>query len=66
MTEAGITARPTGRNTPAGKRSRALAADLSLWLRQRRLEGWTLGRLGAAVGHSGHWVRWRIDKAAET
>jgi hypothetical protein len=74
MAEAGIAPLPSGRNTSGGKRSRAAAADrraadrvgtgdLREWLRQRRSDGWTLAQLGAAVGHSGHWVRWRLDRA---
>jgi hypothetical protein len=30
-----------------------------------RSESWTLAVLAAAVGHSGHWVRWRLDRAAQ-
>lgn len=71
---AGIVVRPTGHNTESGKRSRALATeasaatgvgtdDLSSWLAERHAAGWTLTRLGAAVGHSTHWVRWRLPVA---
>lgn len=71
MTEAGITLRPQGCNTPEGKRSRARTAeataatrvgteDLQSWLMERYRDGWSLTRLGAAVGHSSHWVRWRL------
>lgn len=69
---AGIATRNSGQNTPAGRRSRAVAAetaaarrvgtdDLLEWLRTRRNEGWTLTALGDAVGHSGHWVNWRLQ-----
>lgn len=72
LVEAGVAVRPTGSNTTAGKRSRARAADeraadrlgvpdLHGWLRERYAEGWTLGQLSRAVGHSSHWVRWRLD-----
>ena len=71
LTAAGVTPRPTGQNTSTGKRSRALAADtaaaaavgtddLHRWLMDRYAEGWPLTRLAAAVGHSTHWVRWRL------
>lgn len=71
LVDAGVTVRGTGTNTLAGKRARAEAAeaeaaarvgtdDLAAWLRQRRAAGWTLTRLGAAVGHSTHWVRRRL------
>lgn len=74
VTSGGITLRKRGVNTVAGRRSRAVAAEtaaalllgtdnLRTWLRDRRAEGWTLTRLGAAVGHSSHWVRWRLDDA---
>ncbi|AGZ41087.1 MucR family transcriptional regulator [Actinoplanes friuliensis] len=70
---AGVAVRPTGVNTAEGRRSRALSADraaavrvgtddLHAWLGRRRTEGWSLVRLAAAVGHSTHWVRWRLDK----
>lgn len=72
LAEAGVQVRPTGINTTEGKRSRALTADaraaaqlgvadLHGWLRDRHAEGWTLVQLGRAVGHSSHWVRWRLD-----
>jgi hypothetical protein len=72
MDAADIVVRPTGVNTREGKRSRARRADhvaaarvdtndLGGWLRQRRGEGWTLTQLGEAVGHSTHWVRWRLE-----
>ena len=68
---AGITVRPTGVNTAAGKRSRARTAevaaaarvgtvDVIAWMAERRAAGWTLTSLAAAVGHSTHWVRWRL------
>ena len=76
LTAAGITIRPTGHNTPAGKRSRAQAADeaaaarvgtgdLHGWLTDRYDQGWSLTRLAAAVGRSTHWVRWRLDAASQ-
>lgn len=72
MADAGIQTRDVGANTAVGKRSRAVAAEeaaarrvgadnLHAWLTTRRAEGWTLNQLGAAVGHSGHWVSWRLD-----
>ncbi|GAA2483558.1 hypothetical protein [Winogradskya humida] len=72
LDRAGVALRPTGINSATGRRSRAVAAelraaqrlgteDLPGWLRQRRAAGWTLGRLAEAVGHSTHWVRWRLD-----
>lgn len=71
---AGIQVRPTGINTAAGRRSRVGTAndraaqrlgvdDLHTWLRDRRAEGWSLQRLAGAVGHSSHWVRWRLAEA---
>lgn len=71
---AGIVVRPTGRNTALGKRSRAHTADaaaavrvgtddLGSWLADRYAAGWSLTRLGAAVEHSTHWVRWRLPVA---
>ena len=71
MSTAEIIVRSPGYNTAAGKRSRAHAAeaaaaarvgtdDLVAWLSERRASGWTLTRLAAAVGHSTHWVRWRL------
>lgn len=71
---AGLSVRPPGVNTSAGKASRAQAAesvaatrvgtdDLSAWLAARRDAGWSLTRLAAAVGHSTHWVRWRLPSA---
>lgn len=76
MTEAGVTLRPQGSNTPEGKRSRARTAeataaarvgteDLQSWLMERYRDGWSLTRLGAAVGHSSHWVRWRFTKSGD-
>lgn len=74
MEAAGVTLRAQGQNTRAGRQARARRAevaaasrvgtdDLISWLRTRREEGWTLARLGEAVGHSSHWVRWRLDQA---
>lgn len=76
MEEAGITVRPTGANTPDGKRSRARAGeaaaaarvgteDLRSWLTHRYAAGWSLTHLGAAVGRSTHWVRWRLPDATD-
>ena len=72
LTAAGITVRSTGHNTSAGKRSRAETADavaaarvgtddLHGWLADRYDQGWSLTRLATAVGHSTHWVRWRLS-----
>ncbi|MGX6604531.1 hypothetical protein ACWKSP_20715 [Micromonosporaceae bacterium Da 78-11] len=72
---AGVQVRATGINTAAGRRSRAVAAeqaaaqrlrtdDLHGWLRDRRADGWPLTRLAAAVGHSTHWVQWRLSPTA--
>lgn len=71
---AGVSLRGQGHTTRAGRHARALRADLEAagrvgtddlrsWLRSRRDAGWTLAQLGEAVGHSGHWVRWRLDAA---
>ncbi len=71
MTAAGITIRPAGTNTGEGKWARTRRADqaaaakvgtqdLPGWLTERREQGWTLVQLAAAVGHSTHWVRWRL------
>jgi len=68
---AGVSVRPPGVNTPAGKRSRAEAGtsaaatrvgavDLGVWLNERHDAGWSLRELGAVAGHSTHWVRWRL------
>lgn len=70
---AGVDIRATGRNTPAGKWSRAEQAeriaaervgtdDLNQWLRERRDSGWSLSQLARASGRSYHWVAWRLDK----
>ncbi len=72
MDEAGIEVRGRGRTTDTGRRSRVQLAsaraavhvgtdDLTAWLRTRRAAGSTLAQLGDAVGHSGHWVRWRLE-----
>ncbi len=74
LADAGIELRSSGVNTAAGKRARATAADraaaarlgvddLYLWLGERHAQGWSLVRLAAAVGHSTHWVRWRLNEA---
>lgn len=76
LTAAGIMVRSTGHNSAAGKRSRAEAADaaaaarvgtddLHRWLTDCYDQGWSLTRLAAAVGHSTHWVRWRLDTASQ-
>lgn len=76
MAAAGIAVRRPGDTTPAGRRSRALAAereaaarigidDISTWLTQRYADGWSLSRLAEAVGHSAPWVRWRLSPAAQ-
>lgn len=75
LVDAGVTVRPTGSTTPAGRRSRAVTADadaasrlgvtdLDAWLRERRAEGWSLPRLAVAVGHSSPWVRLRLAREA--
>lgn len=75
LDDAGVQLRPGGVNTAAGKRSRARDAearaalvlgvpDLRGWLRARRAEGASLAELARAVGHTSHWVRWRLDDAA--
>ncbi len=69
---AGVTVRPTGHNTPKGRRSRAVRAeldaaarvgthDLAAWLTERHERGWTLAALARETGHSYHWVRWRLE-----
>lgn len=71
--DAGVSLRPPGVNTPAGRRSRALTADaraaeqlgipdLHQWLQDHAAQGWSLSRLAATVGHSTHWVRWRLEQ----
>ncbi|GAA0546087.1 hypothetical protein GCM10010172_29650 [Paractinoplanes ferrugineus] len=73
LDDAGVAVRPVGTNTPEGRRSRALSADraaaervgtddLPTWLADRHTAGWSLVRLAAAVGHSTHWVRWRLER----
>ena len=69
---AAVPVRASGHNTVDGRRSRARAAeeeaarrvdteDLVGWLHERRTAGWSLEQLGRRVGHSGHWVRWRLQ-----
>lgn len=76
MVEAGVTPRRQGFNRPDARRSRARTADavaaarvgtddLLGWLVRRRDEGLTLDRLGTAVGRSGRWVRWRLERAED-
>lgn len=71
MDQAGIVRRAPGATTPAGRRSRARAAeaaaaarvgtdDLVRWLVDRRAAGDTVAELARAVGHSAPWVRWRL------
>lgn len=71
LTEAGVPPRAQGATPAAGRAGRARKAerraadrvgtdDLSGWLQARRDAGWSLARLGEAVGHSGHWVSWRL------
>jgi hypothetical protein len=75
MVAAGIPVRPPGHQNAEAKRSRARTAEavaaarvgsenLTRWLTERRNQGWTLTRLAAAVGHSPHWVRWRLEKSS--
>ena len=77
LDRAGVRLRPTGINTPAGRRSRADAADRAAaerigtadlygWLADRYVAGWPLTRLAAAVGHSTHWIRWRLAAIEST
>lgn len=72
LRDAGVAVRATGQNSVGGRRSRAVMADdaaaaavgtddLVGWLRCRHEQGWSLSRLGRAVGHSAHWVRWRLE-----
>lgn len=76
MTTAGIDLRRPGHTTLAGRRSRAEAAereaaawvgtdDIAAWLTERHAAGWSLLRLGEAVGRSGPWVRRRLLGSAE-
>ena len=71
MNAAGITRRPSGSTSRAGRRSRAVRADaaaaarigtddLVAWLVDRRTAGQTLAELAQAVGHSTPWVRSRL------
>lgn len=71
LARAAVTVRLPGVNTAGGRRSRALTADqeaaqrvgvadLHVWLAERHREGWSLQQLAAAVGHSSHWVGWRL------
>jgi len=39
--------------------------DINAWLNERYAAGWSLSRLGRAVGHSAPWVRWRLNPAVE-
>jgi hypothetical protein len=77
MEAAGIPLRRPGQQPLAARRSRARAAeaaaaarvgtdDLPRWLAERHAEGWTLTRLAAAVGHTTHWVRWRLTRPERT
>lgn len=74
MADAGIPVRRPGHQSAEAKRSRARTAeavaavrvgtdDLHRWLADRHTEGWTLTRLADAVGHSTHWVRWRLGQS---
>lgn len=71
MGAAGIAVRAVGHNSAEARRSRALTHeaaaarqvgtdDIHTWLTDRSGEGWSLGRLAAAVGHSTPWVRVRL------
>lgn len=73
---AGVVRRAPGSTTPAGRRARAVRADavaaarigtedLVGWLVERRAAGRPLSELAAAVGHSTHWVRWRLPSVPE-
>lgn len=72
MADTEITLRPASVNSAEGKRSHARTADaaaadrvgtddLLRWLHERHLAGWTLEALADAVGHTPHWVRWRLE-----
>lgn len=76
MAAAGIVVRRPGDTSLAGRRSRARTAeraaaarvgtdDITAWLVERYAAGWSLTRLGKAVGHSAPWVRWRVIPASE-
>lgn len=76
MAAAGVVVRRPGDTTPAGRRSRARTAereaaarvgtdDITGWMLERHAAGWSLSRLGRAVGHSAPWVRWRVIPAPE-
>lgn len=73
MADADITIRPRGHQPAVARRSRARTAeraaaarigtdDVVRWIADRHAQGWTLSRLAAAVGHTTHWVRWRLDR----
>lgn len=73
MEAAGVAIRAPGQTTEAGRRSRAVRSDeaaqrrlgvddLRTWLREQRDAGATLTELAQAVGHTTHWVRWRLDE----
>lgn len=73
LERAGVTLRDRGTNSAQGKRSRAIANeqlaaqrvgtdDLNAWLSEQHRRGVTLSELGRRVGHSSHWVRWRVDR----
>jgi hypothetical protein len=75
LARAGVVVRSPGDTSPQGRRSRAEHADaaaaarvgtddLHRWLTERRAAGATLTELAATVGHSTHWVRWRLAAAA--
>ncbi len=68
----GVVLRPRGVNTAVGHRSRAHTADtqaaarvgtddLPAWITERHARGWSLTRLARELGHSTHWVRWRLE-----
>jgi len=68
----GTPRRSVGANTADGKRARVRSADravaerlgiddLAAWLIEQRRNGTSLAQLGRLVGHSSHWVRWRLE-----
>lgn len=68
MDVAGGVGRPRPLLQPRAARADEVAAarvgtdDLVAWLTERRLAGRTLTELASAVGHSTHWVRWRLER----
>lgn len=76
LKRAGVDLRPQGANSARGKRSRAIANeqraaqrvgtdDLKAWLNEQHRCGASLSELARRVGHSTHWVRWRLDSSEQ-